>query len=225
MPLGCTTSPPFHLLSPRLALSRAAGGGTVHPRSLPAPGWLVRWDAPALRLEEGRRRGGRGGEGHGTQHQSSQDPGPGRAGLRTCRTTSTGDCTAGEPQRVRTNRTVLQTRRQMKMSGMRTSFLSAAEAWRRSLCSSERMGRYSESASCCVGGTQRTGVSQGGCPPPSIHRPRRVSTRASNARLTPPVSRRQCLIRAPETASFRSPGPGTPSRCYSPRPIPRPCGF
>ena len=171
MPLGCTTtSPPFHLLSPRLALSRAAGGGTVHPRSLPAPGWLVRWDAPALRLEEGRRRGGRGGEGHGTQHQSSQDPGPGRAGLRTCRTTSTGDCTAGEPQRVRTNRTVLQTRRQMKMSGMRTSFLSAAEAWRRSLCSSERMGRYSESASCCVGGDTENRREPGGLPA-ALHPP------------------------------------------------------
>lgn len=68
-----------------------------------------------------------------------------------CRTTSTGVCTAGEPQSVRTKRTVLQTRRQMNMSGMRTNFLSAVEveeprcSWRPS-----QMGRYSESAWCCA---------------------------------------------------------------------------
>lgn len=69
----------------------------------------------------------------------------------TCKTTSTGDLTAGEPQRVRTKRTVLQTRRQMNMSGIRISFLSAMEveeprcSWRAS-----QMGRYSERAWCCV---------------------------------------------------------------------------
>lgn len=68
--------------------------------------------------------------------------------------TSTGVRTAGEPQRVRTNRTVLQTRRQMKMSGIRTSFLSATEVWCWDRCASERRGRYSESASCCAGNTE-----------------------------------------------------------------------
>lgn len=57
-------------------------------------------------------------------------------------------CTAGELQRVRMNRTVLQMRRKMKMTGMRISFLSAMEVrgWRAG--APERMGRYSESAAC-----------------------------------------------------------------------------
>lgn len=115
-----------------------------------------------------------------------------REGGPTCRTTSTGVRTAGESQRVSTNRTVLQTRRQMKMSGMSTSFLSATEQRRGRRCSSERMGRYSESAMCCVG-TARADLSgwapshhiQPGCPglPRDLNQLREVGEMGGGARI------------------------------------------
>lgn len=60
------------------------------------------------------------------------------------------------------------------MSGMRTSFLSAAEPWCCSPCASARMGRYSESALCCAGqrepperrGARKEGLAGGAHPNP-----------------------------------------------------------
>lgn len=155
--------------------------------------------------------------------------GPGRAGPHTCRTTSTGDRTAGEPQRVRTNRTVLQTRRQMKMRGMKISFLSATEAWRCSRCASERMGRYSDSASCCVGDAENRGE-RGGLP----CRPHPTACCAapcggSEPRMTFLVSGHRAGSSPPGLACTapprptnphpsRYPGPQTLSCCCHPRP-------
>ena len=120
----------FHLLSSRLPVRQGMEEGAGE-QGTPHPPMLDRALGPACPAEP---VAGRAGEGRPT-----------------CKTTSTGIRTAGEPQRVRTKRTVLQTRRQMKMSGMRTSFLSATEVWRWSWCTSETMGRYSESSSRCAG--------------------------------------------------------------------------
>lgn len=50
------------------------------------------------------------------------------------------------------NRTVLQMRRMIKMTGMRINFLSAMEVRGGNAGALERMGRYSESAACFRGG-------------------------------------------------------------------------